>query len=360
MDARPFDPKFNNPYEEPLITSFAAQLSDPQVAKLKEYLNDHGYLFRSVDYAHFGAASKTEKINLTMYKSGKLFIQGKGAGDFVRFFLEPEILKAAKLGYEDTIDEKGNVDRIGIDESGKGDYFGPLVIASVFVAKGQAQGLRNMGVKDSKNLTDKMAEILAAKIKKTQPYSTVVIGPAKYNELYGKINNLNKLLAWGHARAIENLLEKVNCKKAISDQFGNKKLIENALLKKGKEIELIQRHKAESDMAVAAASIIARAEFLRSLKRIEEAQKMEVCKGASTKAQELAFKMAQEKGIDILGQVAKLHFKTTDVIREKMGLPVSPRPAKPAFIKYRSAEKKSPELIATPMTSPSSDAPATP
>lgn len=318
MAGRPFDPTFNNPYEEPLLTHFTVVLNEPQIKALKAHLADHGYLFRSVDHAYFGAASKPEKINLTLFKNGKLFIQGKGTGDFVRFYLEPQLLRQAKVGYEDIVDEKGNVDRIGVDESGKGDYFGPLVIASVFVGKGQAQGLRNSGVKDSKFVSDKMAGILAAKIKKSQPYAVVSIGPQKYNELYGKIKNLNKLLAWGHARAIENLLEKVECKKAISDQFGNKKLIENALFKKGKKIELVQRHKAESDMAVAAASIVARAEFLSRLKWLEETHKVELCKGASSKAADLALKIAQEKGVDFLGTVAKLHFKTTESIKSQL------------------------------------------
>lgn len=306
--------------DEPLLTSYSTLISPEQAKALKELLTQRAYLFRSVEHAHFGAQSKPDKINLTYYKSGKLFIQGKGTGEFVRFILEPQILKKISFGYEEVLDEKGNVDRMGVDESGKGDYFGPLVIASVFVAKNEGQALRNMGVRDSKNITDKMIEVLAAKIKKTQKNTVISIGPEKYNEMYGAMKNLNRMLAWGHARAIENILEKVDCPKAISDQFGNKKLVENALMKKGKEIELVQMHRAESDIAVAAASILARAEFLRRLKMLEEKYKVELCKGASSKAKELALKAAKEspEGSALLNKIAKTHFKTTEWVKSQL------------------------------------------
>jgi len=340
-------------YEEPLLTNFSTVLTPEQAQLLKVRLTERAYLFRSVDYAHFGASSKPEKVNLTFYKSGKLFIQGKGTGEFVRFFLEPQIIKKATVGYEDIIDEKGDVDRMGVDESGKGDYFGPLVIASVFVAKGEAQPLRNMGVRDSKNITDKMAGILAAKIKKTQKHSLVVIGPEKYNDLYGKMKNLNRLLAWGHARAIENILDLVDCPKAISDQFGNKKLVENALLKKGRKIELVQMHKAESDMAVAAASIVARAEFLRRLRMLGEKYKIELCKGASTKTKELALKAVREheEKEELLNKIAKLHFKTTEWIKSQNKLKGKPsQPEEGQTPEHDSTEKKSPDPVLNPKT----------
>ncbi len=339
-------------HEEPLLTSFAVVLNPAQAQILKNYLANRGYLFRSVDHAHFGAASKPDKISLTYYKSGKLFIQGKGTGEFVRFFLEPEVIKKAVVGYEELLNEEGSVDRMGVDESGKGDYFGPLVIASVFVAKKEAQALRNLGVRDSKTVTDKMVEILAAKIKKTQKYTVIAIGPEKYNQLYETMKNLNRMLAWGHARAIENMLDQVECRKAISDQFGNKKLIENALLKKGREIELVQMHRAESDIAVAAASIVARAEFLQRLRKLEETFKVELCKGASSKTKELALKIAKEKGMETLGKLVKLHFKTTDWIKSELGLPIAPQTEEPSLfdddddLNMGSTEKKSLDSIA--------------
>jgi ribonuclease HIII len=129
--------------------------------------------------------------------------------------------------------EKGH---IGTDESGKGDYFGPLVIAGVFVPDGQDAVLRELGVKDSKKISDGRVRELAEVIKKGYKHSIVSIGPERYNELYDKLRNLNLLLAWGHSRVIENILEKVNCSLAITDQFGDSRFVVNALMKKGKTI----------------------------------------------------------------------------------------------------------------------------
>ena len=204
-----------------------------------------------------------------------------------------------------------SLNRIGIDESGKGDYFGPLVIAAVFVTPALEQDLALMQVRDSKKISDGRILELAPDIRLLCPHSLVAIGPQRYNELYAKIKNLNRLLAWGHARALENLLQQVECDLAIADQFGDERLILNALQEKGKQIRLVQRTKAESDLAVAAASILARAEFLQRLDRLSQELSTTLPKGASA-AVELAGRMVVKKyGRDRLGTVAKLHFKTT-------------------------------------------------
>jgi len=204
-----------------------------------------------------------------------------------------------------------SLNRIGIDESGKGDYFGPLVIAAVFVTPVLEQDLALMQVRDSKKISDERILEMAPDIRLLCPHSLVAIGPQRYNELYAKIKNLNRLLAWGHARGLENLLQQVECDLAIADQFGDERLILNALQEKGKQIRLVQRTKAESDLAVAAASILARAEFLQRLDRLSQELSTTLPKGASA-AVELAGRMVVKKyGRDRLGTVAKLHFKTT-------------------------------------------------
>ena len=206
------------------------------------------------------------------------------------------------------------IERIGIDESGKGDYFGPLVIAAVFVDATTQGELRLMQVRDSKKISDGRILEMAPDIKTICPHSVIAIGPQKYNELYEKIRNLNRLLAWGHAKALETLLERVTCERAISDQFANERLILNVLQEKGQKIVLEQRTKAESDLAVAAASILARAEFLLRLKRLSSEVGTTLPKGASP-AVELAAKMIIKKhGQERLGSVAKLHFKTTQAV----------------------------------------------
>lgn len=209
---------------------------------------------------------------------------------------------------------KNHIERIGIDESGKGDYFGPLVIAAVFV-DGTTQGeLKLMEVRDSKKISDGRILEMAPDIKTICPHSVIAIGPQKYNELYAKIKNLNRLLAWGHAKALENLLERVPCERAISDQFGNERLILNALQDKGRTIVLEQRTKAESDLAVAAASILARAEFLLRLKRLSNEVGTTLPKGASPTVELAARMVIKKHGRDRLGHVAKLHFKTTQAV----------------------------------------------
>lgn len=207
-----------------------------------------------------------------------------------------------------------SLNRIGIDESGKGDYFGPLVIAAVFVTPTSEQDLALMQVRDSKKISDGRILEMAPDIRLLCPHSVVAIGPQRYNELYAKIKNLNRLLAWGHARALENLLQQVDCELAIADQFGDERLILTALQEKGKRIRLVQRTKAESDLAVAAASILARADFLWRLQRLSQEVNTALPKGASASVA-LAGRMVVKKyGRDRLGAVAKLHFKTTQQV----------------------------------------------
>ncbi len=205
----------------------------------------------------------------------------------------------------------GQIGQIGIDESGKGDYFGPLVIAGVYVAQEQEEQLRAVGVRDSKTITDKKAAILAEQIRTLCPFTVVAIGPERYNSLHASFKNLNKLLAWGHARAIENLLEKVACTRVVADQFGDERFLKNALMAKGREVKLIQKPRAEEEIAVAAASIIARAEFLRRLQDLSTRYSITLPKGASDLVIRAGREFVQRHSGDALGQVAKLHFRTT-------------------------------------------------
>ena len=204
--------------------------------------------------------------------------------------------------------EKGH---IGTDESGKGDYFGPLVIAGVFLPDGQEEVLKEFGVKDSKRTSDGRARELAEIIKNGYAHSVVSIGPERYNELYAKLRNMNRILAWGHSRAIENILEKIPCRLAITDQFGDRAFVMNALMKKGKRLELIQRPKAEEDLAVAAASLLARAEFLKRLYFLSRDIGVDLPKGASSMVEEAGVQLVRKHGVQILDKVAKKHFKTT-------------------------------------------------
>jgi ribonuclease HIII len=302
---------------EKVLTLYTSPLTSEQAAKLKKLLLADGYKFEPKPYTLYYATK--EKLNVAVYEKGpKVVLQGKGTQDFVQFRLEPEILGEAKLGYEEVHNPEMFAPHFGIDESGKGDFFGPLVIAGVYTDRGIARQLMEAGIQDSKKIgSDKKIRDLAKIIKDTQGAvaSVVEIGPAKYNELYGKFGNLNKLLAWGHARVIENLAElKPGCPRALSDQFANPRLIERSLMERGKTIKLEQRTKAESDLAVAAASILARERFIDWMDRAGKAQGKTIPRGASAQVKKIAREIVAERGREILPQLAKMHFKTANEV----------------------------------------------
>lgn len=185
------------------------------------------------------------------------------------------------------------------------------MIAGALVGPETEQKLLDAGVKDSKRVSDTRATALARLIRQSCPCTVVTIGPEKYNELIDKMPNLNALMGWGHARVIENLLEKVDCSVVISDKFGKDQYIENALQKRGRTITLIQRTKAESDTAVAAASILARDTFLTKMDQLSDKFGMELPRGAGDRVIHAAREFVAKHGKNALGQVVKLHFKTT-------------------------------------------------
>ncbi|MEM1060337.1 MAG: ribonuclease HIII [Verrucomicrobiota bacterium] len=294
-------------------SSYTYKITSQQAAELREILARQQFEFREVPYAEYGA--KKGKLNVNAYTSGKLLVQGKGAKEFIEFTLEPEILGEAKLGYEEVHHPEMFEPHLGIDESGKGDFFGPLVIAGAYVDRDLARALLDLGVRDSKAIkSDQKAEDLADAIEELLPpgrFNVVAIGPAKYNQLYAKFRNLNRLLAWGHATVIENLLASVpDCPRALSDQFGNPRLIQSALKERGRGITLQQRTKAESDVAVAAASVLARARFVRQLRELGEGLNTVLPKGASAQVKQAARELISTQGEPALAGVAKRHFKT--------------------------------------------------
>ncbi|MCX6355271.1 MAG: ribonuclease HIII [Candidatus Aureabacteria bacterium] len=289
--------------------TYIAYINKQQVVRMKPDLVERGFHIReNVPHAFYGASR--DGVSLTAFKNGKLLIQGKGAHDFILFYLEPVLLKEATLGYEEILDPSIGEARIGVDESGKGDYFGPLIIAAAYVDGASARKLLDLGVADSKQLTPKRIEEMAEVLTRETIHSIVAIGPEKYNALYEKIGNLNRLLAWGHARALENvLIKKTGCKKAILDKFADKSVLTLALMKRGKKIDTVFRERAESDIAVAAASVIARNEFCKRMDKLGEEFKIEFPKGAGPAVERVAKEFVSIHGVEHLAKVVKLHFK---------------------------------------------------
>src|SRR5262245_55257622 len=311
------------------LTSYTCKLNDEQAVALRRYLQENGFKPREVPYARF--AGEKDKLNVVFYESGKLVVQGKGAQEFVEFVLEPEILKQARLGYETVLNPDLLLPRLGVDESGKGDFFGPLCVAGVYINEPVIKAWQDAGIRDSKNISsDKKIADLAKLIRETPGcvHKVVPIGNEAYNRLYAKMKSVNTLLAWGHARVIENLmLQKHRMQpppvRAISDQFAsNKDVVSKALMSLGREIELVQRHKAEEDLAVAAASILARDEFVKRLAKLEKEFGMELPKGASAAVDAAAKEFVAKHGAEHLMKVSKMHFRTA---LRAQGLPEPPK-----------------------------------
>ena len=299
------------------MNSYTHPLTKEQATKLRSLVDELGFEFSAKPYTLFFA--NKNKLSVAVYEKGpKVLLQGKGVEEFVQFELEPKILGEAKLGYEEVHSPEMFEPHLGVDESGKGDFFGPLVIAGVYVDRGIARKLMDAGVQDSKRITsDARIRALADEIRKTSMglFEVVLIGPAKYNELYETFGNLNKLLAWGHARVIENLLvKKPDCPRSLSDQFADARLIEQSLLRHGQKIQIQQRPRAESDIAVAAASILAREGFINWLEREGKKLGMRLERGVSPAVKATAEKVVETKGPDGLRQVAKVHFRTAHAV----------------------------------------------
>jgi len=204
---------------------------------------------------------------------------------------------------------------IGVDESGKGDYFGPLVISAVYTNATISTQLAQLGVRDCKTLGDQKVRDLAPKIKELTVHSIIALANKSYNTIYFQAQNLNHILSWGHAKAIETVLEQTPCNYALSDQFGNPQMIRAQLYAKGSPITLYSRPRAEDNIAVAAASILARATFLDYIDDISQKMNIPIPKGSGDHTITTAQALIDKHGKDILPFVAKLHFKQTDRLK---------------------------------------------
>jgi ribonuclease HIII len=290
------------------------QLTEEQKNKLRQYLETRGFSFETRPHQEFLARKDAVVVNL--YTSGKVVFGGSnkaGIQEIKEFLVATGSVDVTEKEKEYPPVEVAGT-RIGTDEAGKGDYFGPLVIAGVLVTADKEQELSQLGVRDSKTLREKTISNLAFDIKRIlnrEDYEVIWISPTTYNILYQKLGNLNRILGWGHARAIENLLStEKHCKAAIADQFGDQRYIANALMRKGREIELLQIPKAERDLAVATASIIARDTFVCKLREMGEKYGTVFPQGSAAVV-EFGKQFVKENGVDALLHVAKVHFSIT-------------------------------------------------
>jgi len=301
---------------------------------LHEFIKGNGWLIVDKKVIQSGyqviVTDEITKVSIAFFYSGKILIQGK-TGELqtkLKLWRDGEKASSTQITASATTQSiliKASSStpttnftgqpRIGLDESGKGDYFGPLVIGAVFVDGKTEERLVALGVRDSKLLSDKRISALADQIKVLCPHFVVPIEPKRYNELYAKVKNLNRLLAWGHAWTLESLLEKVSCNLAIVDKFGDESYVRTVLKEKGRQSTVIQQTHAEADIAVAAASILARARFVQHMEQLSKKVGKTLPKGASDPSiVVIGRELVAVHGKDILNEIAKLHFKTTEVI----------------------------------------------
>ncbi|HEY4756284.1 MAG TPA: ribonuclease HIII [Ignavibacteriaceae bacterium] len=278
----------------------------------------------------FSIIKEKEKVKIQVYfgkKGVKTVLQGDQSSSLYKklynkfnsdlFELVPQNAGLDSKRPVSPLASQGGLDEpscyIGTDESGKGDYFGPLVIAGVIADESNLQFLKSIGVKDSKELSDSAIKKISNEIKSNHEikFNVISIYPKKYNELYGRVGNVNRILGWGHAKVIENLLEKQKVEEAISDKFGDEKYIFTSLQERGKNISLHQVTKAERYTAVAAASILARERFNSWFKQEKEKLGFELPKGSSENSELAAEKIMSKLGDHSLNDFVKYHFKNT-------------------------------------------------
>lgn len=295
-------------------TLYTISLTDEQMDKLDALLRARDWFEHEVDHSRFGY--KWDSVNVVAYKSGKVVVQGKKTEDFVQDILEAEITMKPLMGYEEFHNPEWFEPHAGLDESGKGDFFGPLVACTVVSDEYAVRSWMDDGIKDSKRISsDRAIKVLASKIRNTKGVviKTAWAGMPKYNEMYNKFGrNVNKLLAWFHARAAADALEEKLVPWGLLDQFSKQPLVQRQLKVKGFELKM--RTKAEEDPVVAAASIIARAVYVRQMEKLSDEAGIQLPKGASAAVKDAAREIISKHGPDALPRFAKMHFKTANEV----------------------------------------------
>jgi ribonuclease HIII len=199
------------------LTTQVVALDRGRAESLRSALDQAGFTFHDVAHARF--AAKGEGVNVVYYTSGKLVLQGRELREFLERWLPESVPKAAEVKEA----------MIGADEAGKGDYFGPLVAAAVYLEPDVARFLDEVPLRDSKTLSASEIEAGAEMLRRIVPHEIVAIGPKKYNELYEKFRNVNTLLAWAHKTAILGLVKRTGCKKILLDKFADERVMDRSI-----------------------------------------------------------------------------------------------------------------------------------
>lgn len=292
-------------------TTITAKLDRARAEGIRAAMSSGGWEFDPRAPEHALWAARLPTVRAVMYASGTLVLQGKDAARAAEEYLgEVPAPSGSRIALK--------VPTLGSDEAGKGDFLGPLVAAAVLVKPGQEALLREFGVRDSKQMGDREAREAAALVRASCPHAVVTVAPPRYNDLHRDMGgNLNRLLAWAHARALEDVLEGrrgADAKAIVVDQFVKKAVFAKTLLPRARALPLEVRPRAEDHPAVAAASVLARAAFLEGLERMSADCGVKLAKGAGPPADQAARKVLAKGGRALLARVAKMHFKNAEKV----------------------------------------------
>ncbi len=260
----------------------------------------------------FTVQQNSDRVKILVYfgkKGVKVILQGDDSSSFYKL-INSIVFDQQSLDLVDKkIDEEPD-EYVGSDEAGKGDIFGPLVIAALYVNQTTSKQLVKIGVRDSKDLADSQISFIASKIKSIvqDNFHILCLEPKQYNQVYERYHNLNKLLSWAHSKAIEKTFDNKKAFCVITDKFSNSGL-EIQRNKKFSDVNFILTEKGERFIAVAAASILARDTFVKWFDIQRTTLGIDLPKGSSLSTIELAKSIQKKYPLEFVQSIAKTHFK---------------------------------------------------
>lgn len=302
------------------------KLSDNLKSQMLEFYHDKMDLNKP-PYSVFQA--KEFDCVVTLYESGKVMFQGIGADIEASYWIEEERIKNNRIININSKEKKPteekkfflNVNTIGSDEVGTGDFFGPIVVTASFVAKSDFDFLTELGVRDSKKIDDTKILKIAPKIMERIPYSTYILSNTTYNKNWNENTNMNKIKALLHNKVLNDLVKKnYDYDKIVIDQFiYPQKYYEHIANAKEKVTNITFMTKAEDKvLSVAASSIISRYVFLKEMEKLNKEYNITIPKGAGPIVDEVGMQIAQKYGFNKLSEIAKMNFKNKDKIKNNL------------------------------------------
>lgn len=287
--------------------TFVQVIDGDTADRIRARLEADGFRLGKAPYSDYEAVG--DDVRVTWYpRRRKLLIQGAGTDGLLRRL--GDLLVAVPDVPEDP-DTRLDEPTIGSDESGKGDYFGSLVVAGCLVRPEDLAWLRQLGVRDSKQASEHVILAAEGMLLDRLPIAVAELEPPEYGRLHAETGNVNRILGRMHAQVIRELLPRGGCHRVVVDRFGGEHYVTEELGAAAQGIRIRQIPRAEANPAVAAASFIARARFVQSLRRLSDEVGVDLLPGASAAVEACARKVYAVGGRTLLARVAKLHFKTT-------------------------------------------------